>query len=156
MPKELAPLADLDETKREFVRRVAKGESPSTVGESLGLCHQAHNNLLRQTAVVWAIRVERQRLLATEGASLGYAVLMRLAGDETVNSGVRRQAARDLLALGGHSAPKPESNVNDTRDKPLSEMTSEQLRALVDKLDSELAERAKDVSDAVKTAPETR
>ncbi len=152
MSKELSPVAELNETAREFARRVARGEAPNEAGRALGLTELAHHNLLRQSAIVWAIRVERQRLLSTEGASLGYKVLMDLARDESVQPAVRRSAAKDLLNLGGHVPPKAEFDTNSHNNRPLSEMSSDELRALVDKLDSELADRAKPISDAASGA----
>jgi hypothetical protein len=147
VPQEIAPLAELNETHREFVRLVARGRPPTLAAKDCGFHEKTYLVLMRQHAVVWAIRVERQRLLATEGASLGYAVLMELAGDQSVNAGVRRQAAKDLLNLGGHVPPKAENEQSSKSDKPMAEMSREELRALVDRLESELAERAQPVQD---------
>jgi hypothetical protein len=154
MARELAPMHGLAPDVKEFIRRVALGDDPVKVGIAMGKSEAYGHNLLRQSAIIFALRLETQRLLATEAAPLGLKVLMGLARDETAPAAIRRQAASDLLNRAGHVPPRPENEQSSKTDKPLSELSTDELRALVDKLDGELAERAKPV-DAAKRSSDT-
>lgn len=105
---------------------------------------------LRLPNVVNAIHQEITRRIVVEGAPLGLRVLVQLAKDDAVLPAVRRACARDLMAMAGHVAPKA-AEQGDKGAKPLHEMSSDELRAVVDRLESELAARATPVSAPLDT-----
>lgn len=144
---DLTPLR-LTEMQGDFVRLVVQGKSPDDAASLAGYQGEAWGaaaRLLRTPGVAIAIRNEINRLLTVEGLPVAYQTLLTLAKDNTVPGAVRRACARDLMDRAGIVPPK--ASAPDSKDqKPLSDMTSDELRGLVDRLESELAGRAIDVS----------
>lgn len=102
-------------------------------------------DLLRSPQVMAALRLELARALQ-ESAVLAFGVVHHIAKDEKMPAKVRLDAAKTLLDRAGHVAPRARAETGI--DLPLNEMSVNELRDLADKLDSELASRAKDVSPA--------
>ena len=102
--------------------------------------------LLRSDAVSAAIRLEITRRLNGEALPVAYKVLLDIAKDVTAPAAVRRACARDLIDRAGVVPPKAADSAGNGGDKPMSDMTTGELRALVDRLESELGARAVDVS----------
>ncbi len=141
--KSITPIR-LTDMQAEFVRGVCAGRRPDDAARAAGFggeAWQVASRLLHVPAVVAAIRTEINRLLTIEALPLAYRVLLDLAKDETVPAAVRRACARDLIDRAGIVPPKAQEAPGQG-DKPLSEMSSEELRGLVDRLESELAGRA--------------
>jgi hypothetical protein len=67
---------------------------------------------------------------------------------------IRLGAAKTLLDRAGYIAPKAKDESVD-RAKALNEMTTEELRAAADRLDAEIANRAKHVIGASVASIET-
>jgi hypothetical protein len=143
------PAIRLTDMQAAFVRETVKGRLPDDAARAAGY-NMTHPDiayrLLQNPGVALAIRFEVNRLLTVEALPLAYNVLKDLAKDPKVPPAVRRACARDLIDRAGFVAPKAQA-FEGQGEKPLSEMSSEELRALVDKLESELAGRAVDVSD---------
>jgi hypothetical protein len=140
--KEIA--LQLTERQQKFVREVVKGRRPDDAARAVGYTGDiwsAVGNLLHQPSVATAIRLEINRLLTVEAAPLAYNVLVDLARDTATPPAIRRACARDLLDRSGFIPPKAESALSAT-EKPLSDMSSDELRGLVDRLESELGARA--------------
>jgi phage terminase small subunit len=138
----------LTEKQQKFVHEIVKGRIPvdaaREAGFQSGLKEQAFR-LMHTPAVAAAIRFEITRLLTVEALPLAYRVLTDLARDSSVPAAVRRACARDLMDRAGFVTPKaPEAAAG--AEKPLSEMSSDELRGLVDRLESELGARAVDVT----------
>jgi hypothetical protein len=88
-----------------------------------------------------AIVQEVARLLAVEGAPLALSVLVETCRDQAAPARVRVDAAKTILDRAGiaaRQAPEPGA-------KPLSDMGTGELRALVERLEGELAGRARPV-----------
>jgi hypothetical protein len=140
--KEIA--LQLTTQQQSFVREIVAGRRPDDAARAAGYTGDLWSKtrtLLHQTSVATAIRLEINRLLIVEAAPLAYRVLVELASDKAVPSAIRRAAARDLLDRSGFIPPKA-SSPDSGPEKPLSDMSSDELRGLVDRLESELGARA--------------
>jgi hypothetical protein len=85
-------------------------------------------------------------------APASFAVLRELRDDVDISPKVRFDCARTLLDRAGHVAPRATIDRNQA-DKPLHELSTDELRTMADRLEGELAERAKPVISA-RAAPE--
>lgn len=151
-----SPLTPLQEAFVKFYGR--HGGSPTVAAAAVGYANdQVGNQLLRLPHVLTALHREVQRSLL-EDAPNNFRVMREIRDDDSAPKGVRVDVAKHLGRLAGHVEPtKP----TDQADKPLSEMSADELRAYVersqreiDRLEGELASRAKDVS-APLSAPDT-
>lgn len=139
----------LTEQQEKFVAEVVRGNKPEAAAMLAGYggnSRQISWALLRNPAIVAAIRIEITRLLTAEALPLAYRVLTDIAKDETAPVAVRRACARDLIDRAGIVPPKAAENGAAGAEKPMSEMSTSELRALVDRLESELGARAVDVT----------
>jgi uncharacterized protein (UPF0147 family) len=139
----------LTEQQESFVKEILKGRVPADAYVAAGYSPESAGNgvtLLHSPAIAAAIRFGITMRLTTEALPLAYNVLAELARDVAVPAAVRRAAARDLMDRAGFVAPKAIDAASAGADKPLSEMSSDELRGLVDKLESELGARALPVS----------
>jgi hypothetical protein len=100
--------------------------------------------LLRIPHVLAAVNAAVQIALA-EDATLARNLLRRYVKDESMHPKIRLDAAKTLLDRAGHIAPKARE-AGGGHDKPLHEMSIDELRALVDRYEAELGGRAKLVS----------
>lgn len=117
---------------------IASGYAPATAKDVGG-------QIRRQPAIIAAIQVEVAKRLA-----IGSAVSLKVLEDIRDNSKderLRVACAKDLLNRAGFIAPKA-TEASRGADKPLNDMSTTELRALADKLEGELADRAKPVSSA--------
>lgn len=130
----------LNAKQAEFVRLVVGGTPPRLAAEAVGYNPASYSEVLRSPSVRAAIPLVIQDILATEGAPLGLHVCMSIARNSSENSKIRLEAAKALLDRAGFTA-RPQA-VDSQADKPLSEMTTDELRGLVDRLEGELAHRA--------------
>jgi phage terminase small subunit len=150
MSKELATTYKLTEMQAAFVRHVSEGVDPN---QAVGLAGYGGSNvytraheLLRAPHVLAAIHTEvRRRLVA--GAPIALSVIERLVKDETTPPKIRLDAAKTLLDRAGHIAPRAIVD-KATHELSLHELSIGELRQLADRLEGELAGRAKDVSGA--------
>lgn len=141
----------LTDLQNRLVSAVCDGIPPRDAALKAGYANSESSwTALRLPNVCSAIRNEIARRIVVEGAPLGLSVLIQLAKDDTVLPAVRRACARDLMAMAGHVAPKA-AEQGDKGAKPLHEMSSDELRAVVDRLESELAARATPVSAPLDT-----
>jgi uncharacterized protein (UPF0147 family) len=135
----------LNDRQESFVKEILKGRVPADAYRAAGYSEESDHNansLLHSPAIAAAIRFGITMRLTTEALPLAYNVLAELARDVAVPAAVRRAAARDLMDRAGFVAPKAIDAASAGADKPLSEMSSDELRGLVDKLESELGARA--------------
>jgi len=75
-----------------------------------------------------AIKLEREKLVNTEGASLALATVMELIRDEDTPKAVRLKGAMWLYQL---AHPDSQAKLPGAGGKPLSEMTMEELQSYV-------------------------
>jgi hypothetical protein len=134
-----------------LVRRVVfHGEAPTAAGAALGLTSGEVSQTFSQRRVAAALH-EAVALAIRAEAPINIQVLRRIRDSERAPAGVRADIAIKLLRLAGHVEP---SSADVQPEKALSEMSAEELRAWrernqqeIDRLEGELALRAKTVSD---------
>lgn len=143
---------NLTEQQRELVRFiVVENKPPQEAAELAGYHPKSAYRTLRLPAVAAAITEAIQLDLATVGAPLAYRVAKSLLGNEEVSARVRADLSVKVLDRAGHIAPTKKDVAS--QHKALSEMSREELAAFIDrnqaeidKIEGELASRAKDVS----------
>jgi phage terminase small subunit len=147
----LAITASLTEQQRELVRYIiVEGKLPEEAAQLAGYHPKSAYRTLRLPAVAAAISENIQLDLAAVGAPLAYRVAKSLLKDEAVSARVRADLAVKVLDRAGHIAP---TRKETAAQKALSEMSRDELAEFIDrnqteidKIESELAARAKDVS----------
>jgi phage terminase small subunit len=158
MSKELARRHDLTDKEAIFVQHISEGISPPDAARLAGFAKTSRNgaaySLLRAPNVLAAIHNEVRRKLVA-GAPIALAVIERLVKDETTPPKIRLDAAKTLLDRAGHIAPRAIVD-KATHELALHELSIGELRQLADRLEGELAGRAKDVSGANAAPAETQ
>ncbi|KGT77133.1 hypothetical protein MA20_21180 [Bradyrhizobium japonicum] len=143
---------DLNDQQRELVRLiVVEGKPPEDAAKHAGYHPKSVYRTLRLPAVAAAISESIQLDLAAVGAPLAYRVAKSLLSDESISARVRADLSMKVLDRAGHIAPTRKDLA--PRQKALSEMSRDELAAFIeqnqaeiDKVEGELAARAKDVS----------
>jgi phage terminase small subunit len=141
---------NLNERQARFVAGVMRGEKIEDAYENAGYEEKGRNaefgarTLLHRPAIVAAIHSEISRQLTVDARD-ARRVAVQMMNDPAVSDRVRADLAVKLLRLGGHVEPR--SMPEETRhDKPLHEMTTEELRARAEQLEGEIASRARPIS----------
>jgi phage terminase small subunit len=141
---------NLTERQSRFVEAYVNGRnitgSAIDAGYSESTASQIGSALLKVPHIQAAVQAGVRHALALD-APLARRVLVDLAQDAHMNPKIRLDAAKTLLDRAGHVAPRPTTD-KSAEHQALHEMSIEQLRALADRLESELADRAKPVEPA--------
>ncbi|MCA1542234.1 hypothetical protein I6F18_19950 [Bradyrhizobium sp. NBAIM32] len=143
---------DLTEQQRTLVRLIVnEGRRPEEAAELAGYHPKSVYKTMRLPAVAAAISESIQLDLAVVGAPLAYRVAKSLLQDASVSARVRADLSIKVLDRAGHIAPTRKEM--SSQQKSLSEMSRDELAAFIasnqaeiDKIEAELASRAKDVS----------
>ena len=133
----------LDSRQALFVEHVARGVPHKDAARLAGYDSPPHS-ALQSKAVRHAISLTISEILQTEGAPVALDLLIKTVRNDKENSRVRVDAAKTILDRAGHVARPKEADSGAQKD--LHEMSTDELRALVDKLEGELADRAEPVS----------
>jgi hypothetical protein len=141
----------LTEQQRELVRcLVVEGRAPEEAAKLAGYHPKSVYRTLRLPAVAAAISESIQLDLAAVGAPLAYRVAKSLLQDEQVSARVRADLSIKILDRAGHIAP---TRKEPPAQKAFTEMSRDELAAFIernqteiDRIEGELAGRAKDVS----------
>lgn len=94
-------------------------------------------------AMLAAVYVEIGKRLV-EGAAVGFKVVLDMAKDPECHPKLRLEAAKELLKLGGHVAPKAKS-LENAGEKQLHELSIDDLKRQRDTLESAIADRSRPV-----------
>lgn len=92
--------------------------------------------------VAAAIRLERERYISGELANVATGTLHAILTDKEAPAAARVQAARTVLEMSGEIGRHKRSAEDD---RPLSEMSAEELAGLIDKWQAEKAAIAKTI-----------
>ena len=90
------------------------------------------------------IRQERHKIYQTDLAPIAVSTLKEVMQDTEAPSSARVAAARSCLELAGDLGKHSQANAK--ADKSLSDMSVEELAAIIDKLDGEKVKLAKDIT----------
>lgn len=150
--------ADLSPQEAAFVRNVVRnGKSPGDAALAAGYtAYEEGWQLLRRPRIAAAVHHELQRVLTVELAPVSLRVLRDLLEDTATPARTRADIGRHLLQMAGYGQEKTRSD----EMKPLSEMSADEMRAYlsknqaeIDRIEAELASRAKDVSAPIASQP---
>jgi hypothetical protein len=155
MSQEIVLAHAFTDRQKVFIERAAAGIEFHEAGRQAGYSESdiptAVWRLTQQPAIIAAIQISVARRLAL-GSGVALRVLNEFVADETLDKRLRVVCAKTLLDRAGHIAPKAVA-ASQNGAIPLNEMSMADLRQLADKLEGEIAGRAKDVSSA-NAAPE--
>jgi phage terminase small subunit len=134
-----APGIDLTPKQRAFVvALVRNGTTPTAAAREAGYNNPKVSSfdVLRLPHVAAAIRMERQRYISGELANIATGTLRHILTDSEAPASARVQAARTVLEMSGDIG---KAKRQDDEDRPLSEMTAEELARMIDKWTEEKA-----------------
>lgn len=138
--------AGLTDQQAAFVTAYLQTANASEAALRAGYSHrEAGYSVLRGQAVQKALHDARQRLIATEGATVAYQTLIDLMRPANP-ANVRLGAAKYLMDAAGHGAKDAPGD-----HKSLTEMSADELVATIAKLDQAMAAKA----DAAIPTPRT-
>lgn len=146
----------LNEQQDCFAKAVAAGWSPIDAARQAGYPETSvgstSTRLMQTPHILAYIQIQAARELL-QGAPGAIKLLRRFVSEEDKwDPKIRLAAANSLLNRAGFIAPKAVERAGEA-GKGLNEMTMDELRAERDKLEGEIAGRAKPVSSA-KAAPQ--
>jgi hypothetical protein len=143
-----------DKQERFVVLFVANGGKRINAARGAGYADPdtEGTRLLKLLHVTAAIHIERQRRIS-ELSTAGLGLIGQIIdGTEPAAAGVKLDAAKFVIGLAGHSA-KQAAEAPKTGDKPLEEMTIEEMEAMLRRSEQALAQAQ--VIDGDATAPDT-
>jgi len=143
----------LDARQLLFVEAVASGIPPAEAARSAGYVGDAYS-ALKSPSVRQAISLAVQEILQLEGAPVALNLLLQTIRNEGAPIKIRVDCAKAILDRAGHTARQRAPDSGPGKD--LNEMSTEELKSLVDRLEGELAERAQplDAPDETGVSPE--
>jgi hypothetical protein len=144
-----APGIDLTPMQRAYVvNLVRNGVNPTKAAELAGYQHPktAGFELTRLPHVAAAVRLERQRYISGELANVATGTLQAIMTDREAPAAARVQAARTVLEMSGEIGRHKRA---DDEDRPLSELTADELTRMIDKWTEEKSALAKPIDAEV-------
>jgi len=105
---------------------------------------QSAFTLTQSPKIIARIRQERHKIYQSDLAPLAVQTLKDVMRDTEAPSSARVAAARSCLELAGDLGKHSQANARS--DKSLSDMSVDELASIIDKLDSEKARVAKDIT----------
>jgi hypothetical protein len=146
----IAPGIELTSKQRSFVTELVRtGCTPTQAARVAGYSQPgtAAYDLQRLPHVAAAIRFERQRFINNELANIATGTLVAVMTDKEAPASARVQAARTALEMSGDLS-KGRGKADD-EDRPLSELTADELTRLIDRWTEEKAALAKPIEAEV-------
>jgi len=143
MPK----LKEFTERQDQFVYNLVRlGNNPTQSARLAGYKDpkQSAFNLVHSPKMIARIRQERHKIYQTDLAPIAVSTLKEVMQDTEAPSSARVAAARSCLELAGDLGKHSQANAK--ADKSLSDMSVEELAAIIDKLDGEKVKLAKDIT----------
>jgi hypothetical protein len=139
------PALRLTDQQKQFVSAVATGVEAKEAARRAGYTSSsAAFELLHTESIEVALIVEMGRLMRTIAAPLAIKVGIRLLESEKTSERVREGLVKTFLDRTGFPAERP-TLPDRPGDKALHEMSADDLRRYISRLESELADRAKPV-----------
>lgn len=140
--KQYAPGIELTPKQLAFVSvLVRSGSNPTHAAREAGYSDAGTSayDLMRMPHVVAAVRLERERYISGELANVATGTLHAILTDKAAPASARVQAARTVLEMSGEIG-RHKTSAED--DRPLSEMSADELAKLIDKWQEEKAAMA--------------
>jgi len=143
-----APGIELTPKQRLFVMAIVRtGTNPTNAAREAGYSDAGASayDLMRLPHIAAAIRLERERYISGELANVATGTLHAILVDKAAPAAARVQAARTVLEMSGEIGKAKRSA---EEDRPLSEMTAEELAGMIDKWTAEKAALATPINPA--------
>jgi hypothetical protein len=132
----------LTDYEKKFIDRVAEGDDVSLAGRAAGLTKKAEIlRILAIPSVQDYIALAMARMLRTESAPAARRVLQEIMLDTKVAAKTRVDCAKALLDRAGFSPIKIGEDALKSQKSP-SEMTGDELRREIERLNGEMVARA--------------
>lgn len=137
----------LNEKQAAMLADIIAGIPPVEAAKRQGYLepHTTAKRFVTRPDVLLAIRRHSVGTLVGEGVPLAIKTLFQILKDEGAPARVRVDAAKTVLDRAGISAARP-SAPEVKNEKALADMSPDELRALISRLENEVAERADPVS----------
>jgi len=136
------PGIELTPKQRTFVLQLVRtGTNPTNAAREAGYSDAGTSayDLMRLPHVAAAIRLERERYISGELANVATGTLHAILTDKAAPASARVQAARTVLEMSGEIG---RNKTSAEEDRPLSEMSADELAKLIDKWQEEKAAMA--------------
>jgi phage terminase small subunit len=133
------------ELVRNFIASDDWEQSALAAGYAESTAKMAKYWATQRPAILVAIHLETARRVQTEAPAAVDTIVKIRKGEITEGAKVRLDAAKAVLDRAGHIAPRARA-LGDAGEKTLGEMSLDELKATQERLNSELAARAKTVS----------
>lgn len=143
MPSDLPAQLNLNDRQAEFVRLYVEigNMQKAAEGAGYGASEVACYRLMKHPVILAAIRYETaKRVQSLAPAAL--TVLEEVMRDTAVNPKTRAYCAVQLLDRAGHTVPTVKDKPGDKPDRPLAELSVEELEAMIHTLRKNQAEEA--------------
>lgn len=142
LPRE-ATTSGLSEKQAEFVKHYSNGMSQTQAAKLAGYSSPGTDawRLLRTQPVIDAISREMHQRLMTEGQQAALGFMLKAPANEKLPGAVRFQAAKWVMEAAGHGLAAQRAALGlPPEDKPLSEMSTEELDSLIGAMRNRLVE----------------
>jgi hypothetical protein len=123
---------DLTEMQRNFVFHYVRNKGNATQAAELakyGTPAARGCELLKNPAILTALKAERDRYIQADLASLAFDTIRGILTDTSIAAGVRLDAAKFTAGLAGHVAPKGDAVADKAR--ALRELGADELATLL-------------------------
>ena len=134
-----APGIELTPKQRAFITELVRtGTNPTNAARKAGYSDAGTSayDLMRLPHIAAAIRLERERYISGELANVATGTLHAILVDKEAPASARVQAARTVLEMSGEIG---RNKAKGEDERPLSEMSAEELAGLIDKWQEERA-----------------
>ena len=146
----------LDDKRALFLSHYLGGKSKMEALRLSGFpSNGANSAIFNDFRVSAALHAELARRLTCDAAPAAYNLLMKVMKDEKMPAKLRVECAKDLLNRAGFDAKRGAGQVDPSAPgKDMSAMSTDELKSIVGRLESELFSRAKPVP--VGESPDSR
>jgi len=134
----------LNERQQLFIFELLKGSTKTEAARIAGYAEGTAATVLRAAGVQRTLVAAMDRFLVGELAPTAFGVVNKLMLDEKTPAGVRATLALGVLDRAGFGAKRHEKQAGDGKD--VAQMSAEELRQAIDKLQAEIDGRMHDVT----------
>lgn len=115
-----------------FIREISRGASTVSAARAAGVPADTARRWLSQPGVIHAVHEARCIIIRSDGASAALRTLLAMVEDPATPASARLGAAKELLALAGHSAAQAATDAAAGRaTAALQDMSADQLERMI-------------------------
>lgn len=136
--------SDLSERQQLFIFELLRGRNKTEAALAAGYREGSAGHVLRHAGVQRVLAACMDRFLVGELAPTAFGVVNKLMIDEKTPAGVRATLALGVLDRAGFGAKRHEKQAGEGKD--VAQMSADELRQAIDKLQAEIDGRMHDVT----------